>query len=162
MCGIAGKFGGEPASQPTLEKTLKLMHQRGPDFSQATQVWDSKHSVSTQLLHSRLRIIDLNERANQPFSFGSRTLVFNGEIYNYIEVRKSLAALGHHFETSSDTEVLIHALAEWGTAGLERLEGMWAFAMHDRTDGSLILSRDRFGEKPLYFRVGSKVCPSAE
>lgn len=102
------------------------------------------------LLHSRLSIIDLDERSNQPFRFGSHVLVFNGELYNYLEVREGLSRLGHTFQTSGDTEVLLKALVEGGWRSLDTCEGMWAIALYDERDGSLLLSRDRFGEKPLY------------
>jgi asparagine synthase (glutamine-hydrolysing) len=102
------------------------------------------------LVHRRLSIIDLDNRSNQPFKYKNTILIFNGEIYNYIEIRNQLKDLGHIFKTSGDTEVLIHALHEWGTEALVKLEGMWAFAWYDERDNSLILSRDRFGEKPLF------------
>jgi asparagine synthase (glutamine-hydrolysing) len=100
------------------------------------------------LLHSRLRIIDLDERANQPFARGEGHLCFNGELYNYLELRQSLIRQGQVFVTESDTEVLASVLDSWGADGLDDCEGMWAFGWLDK-DG-LLLCRDRFGEKPLY------------
>jgi asparagine synthase (glutamine-hydrolysing) len=102
------------------------------------------------LLHSRLAIIDLDPRADQPYRLGTRVLSYNGELYNFPELRPRLAGLGARFVTESDTEVLGQALALLGTGGLDDLEGMWAFALYDEADGSLLLCRDRFGEKPLY------------
>ncbi len=102
------------------------------------------------LVHRRLAIIDLDVRSNQPFRVRDKVLVYNGEIYNYLEVRRELEGLGQVFDTRGDTEVLARALDQWGEAGLERLEGMWAFAWYNETDQTLLLSRDRFGEKPLY------------
>jgi len=102
------------------------------------------------LLHSRLSIIDLAERSHQPFRFGDKVLSFNGEIYNYLELRPDLARRGPDFTTSGDTEVLIRLLADMDGRALDRAEGMWAFALFDEASGSLMLSRDRFGEKPLY------------
>src|SRR5262249_21752465 len=108
-----------------------------------------------ELLHTRLSIIDLDPRAHQPMQVGTRTIAFNGELYNYRELRTELEREGVAFATSSDTEVLLRAIDVWGWDALDRCEGMWAFAVHDEADGSLVLCRDRFGEKPLYvYREG--------
>ena len=108
------------------------------------------------LLHSRLSIIDLDERANQPFRIGSHVLVYNGELYNYVELRQLLEQRGDPFRTESDTEVLLRTLIDLGPAGLDRCEGMWALAVVNEADGSLLLCRDRFGEKPLYLPIGTR------
>jgi len=125
------------------------MRRRGPDHAGVFH-----HSPSpgrhVYLLHTRLSIIDLDPRANQPFQCGPQVLVYNGELYNYVEVRQELAAEGVAFFTESDTEVLARLLAKEGWSGLDKGEGMWAFAWYDTRDGSLLLGRDRFGEKPLY------------
>lgn len=149
MCGIAGYIGRRTIPKEELEGTLKRMNRRGPDH----QEW--KHSQTADgrncfLLHSRLSIIDLDPRANQPFKIGRKQIVFNGELYNYREIRKEVAATGYEFRTQSDTEVLLAAIDRLGWAVLDRCEGMWAFAVFDEADGSLTLCRDRFGEKPLY------------
>jgi asparagine synthase (glutamine-hydrolysing) len=148
MCGIAGFVGARPPSDKAVADCLARMGRRGPD---ATGVY--RHSAAADrhvcLLHSRLSIIDLDARSNQPFTDGPLTLVLNGEIYNYVELRARLAN-GLPWRTSSDTEVLLRLLAQEGVGGLDRAEGMWAFACYDARDGSLLLSRDRFGEKPLY------------
>ena len=124
------------------------MHRRGPDFrSHVTLNFGDSALV---LLHSRLSIIDLDARSNQPFKRGSITVVFNGEIYNYLELRNELQQAGHRFTTDSDTEVLVEAWRAWGTSCTDRFEGMWAFALVDSSTGQLFVSRDRFGEKPLY------------
>lgn len=149
MCGIAGSITRQPLGAQNVRATLELMQRRGPDF-QAHEVLHSDENRHVSLLHSRLSIIDLGERAHQPFVVNGKHLIFNGEIYNYLEVREQLKRIGVQFRTDSDTEVLAHALDRWGWQGLDRLEGMWAFALYDSTDGSLLLSRDRFGEKPLY------------
>ena len=149
MCGVAGYFGPQGPGQDAVNACLGRMARRGPDANGHLAL-TTPQGKRAHLLHSRLAIIDLDPRANQPFSFGSLRVVFNGEIYNYLEVRAELEALGHGFQTASDTEVLCAALAQWGTSGLHRLEGMWAFAAYDESDGSLLLCRDRFGEKPLY------------
>jgi asparagine synthase (glutamine-hydrolysing) len=104
------------------------------------------------LAHARLSIVDLSERANQPMADvdGLCLITFNGEIYNYKEVRGDLQKLGHRFATDSDTEVVLEAYKEWGDGFLDRLNGMWAFALWDRRTKRLLLSRDRFGVKPLF------------
>ncbi len=149
MCGIAGYFGTEPPPPERVERCLRLMHRRGPD-SAASYRFTGSTGRQAVLLHSRLSIIDLEERANQPFRLGSQVLVYNGELYNYVELRRQLETLRHQFRTESDTEVLSRMLLQFGTDGLDRCEGMWAFAVLNETDGSLTLCRDRFGEKPLY------------
>jgi asparagine synthase (glutamine-hydrolysing) len=148
MCGIAGYIGSKEIGRERLDECLRLMGRRGPDHAALFH-----HRFATRnayLLHTRLSIIDLDERSHQPFRVGSKALIYNGELYNYVELKQELAALGHSFETESDTEVLLRAVGEFGWQGLDRCEGMWAFALYDTRDGSLLLSRDRFGEKPLY------------
>lgn len=149
MCGIAGSFGENDPSPERVRRTLDLMRQRGPDDSghRRTELGETP----LHLLFRRLAILDLDPRSGQPFDFEHLTLIYNGEIYNYLELRQELERLGHRFRTDSDTEVLIQAWARWGAGALDRLEGMWAFALLDRNANQLYLSRDRFGEKPLYF-----------
>jgi asparagine synthase (glutamine-hydrolysing) len=101
--------------------------------------------------HRRLSIIDLSSAGSQPMSFGSATVVYNGEAYNFLQLRTELEGLGHSFNGHSDTEVLLHAYAAWGLAGLERLEGIFAFALWDSARRRLILMRDRLGIKPLFY-----------
>jgi asparagine synthase (glutamine-hydrolysing) len=149
MCGIAGYFGTEPPPPERVAQTLRLMHRRGPDAA-ASYAFKTAGGRQAVLLHTRLSIIDLDDRANQPFRVGSQVLIYNGELYNYVELRRELESRGQRFQTQSDTEVLLRTFAEFGTDGLDRCEGMWAFAVLNEADGSLLLSRDRFGEKPLY------------
>jgi len=152
MCGIAGYAGSSPLSEDRLERTLALMRHRGPD-DQSRRSFRTPDGRFVELLHARLSIIDLDPRSNQPFQLGSKWMAYNGELYNYLEVRRELGAAPR---TASDTEVLLAALADGGWGALDRCEGMWAFACYDESDGVLGLSRDRFGEKPLYlFRDGS-------
>lgn len=149
MCGIAGYVGPLSPLPDHLRMCRERMHHRGPDAAGIYQhCFRPGRNVS--LLHSRLAIIDLDERANQPFRIGSAVLVFNGELYNYLELRQELTRAGHEFTTRSDTEVLLRVLLHHGWKGLDRCEGMWAFALYDEKDGSLLLCRDRFGEKPLF------------
>ena len=152
MCGIAGYVGDQPLDQARIAATLELMRRRGPDHrdSRSFVTPGGKH---VSLLHGRLSILDLDERSSQPFHLGHQWMVYNGEVYNYIELRSELARRGRDgFRTTSDTEVLLAALQDLGpSTALDRAEGMWAFAAYDERDGRLLLSRDRFGEKPLYF-----------
>ncbi len=148
MCGIAGYVGPLRIDPQRSQAASHALRHRGPDGDGVFAAHDGTTGVT--LVHRRLAIIDLDRRSLQPFRYDSTLLAFNGEIYNYIELRRELSALGHDFRTSSDTEVLAHALREWGVQALDRLEGMWAFAWYDERSGELLLSRDRFAEKPLY------------
>ena len=149
MCGIAGCITTEPLDSKVLKNTLELMHNRGPDCSQYIKFKFGDRYV--YLLHSRLSIIDLDSRSNQPFTIGDYNLIFNGEIYNYIELKKQLIQKGYSFKTSSDTEILLKAFIEYGDKVEKYLEGMWAFAIWNNKTNILYISRDRFGEKPLYY-----------
>lgn len=149
MCGIAGAFGADLLDRSRIEAALGSLRRRGPDARGWYQ--DRIGPAAATLLHTRLAIIDLDQRANQPFVRDGIALVFNGEIYNYLEIRTELESRGTQFLTRSDTEVLLEAYRSWGIGCLDRLEGMWAFALLDKAAGKLILSRDRFGEKPLFY-----------
>lgn len=148
MCGIAGYIGRSRPNEDKIQRALASMNQRGPDAKGELTIDEPGGSVV--LLHARLSIIDLDPRSNQPFNRGPVQLVFNGEIYNYLEIRSELEQLGHQFSTDSDTEVLVYSYLQWGTACTDRFEGMWAFALYDERNQTLMLSRDRFAEKPLY------------
>lgn len=148
MCGIAGYLGQHPPQRGTIQRALDSMHRRGPDHKGWVQL--DFGNASLVLLHSRLSIIDLDSRSNQPFTREGISIVFNGEIYNYLELRRELELKGHRFSTDSDTEVIVEAWRAWGSVCTERFEGMWAFALADVNRGELFISRDRFGEKPLY------------
>ena len=124
------------------------MRHRGPD-DQQFRTFHGSQGRHTTLLHSRLEIIDLDPRANQPMESHGLWLAFNGEIYNYREVRATLEGKGVLFRTTSDTEVLLEGIRVMGWAVLDLLEGMWAFALYNSQSGRLSLCRDRFGEKPL-------------
>ena len=105
MCGIAGYFGTKEIPQKRIEGCRKLMHRRGPDHADI-RTWRSDSGRNAVMLHSRLRIIDFDARANQPFRVGSKSLVYNGEVYNYLELRDELRARGVEFTTKSDTETI--------------------------------------------------------
>jgi asparagine synthase (glutamine-hydrolysing) len=149
MCGIAGQycFGGGKPDTDLLSRMSRILAHRGPD-GEGTRICGS-----AGLVHRRLAIIDLSADALQPMTSedGTLWLIFNGEIYNYIELRGELAAKGHRFATASDTEVILHAYEEWGTDCLRRFNGMWAFAIWDEKNQRLFCARDRFGIKPFYY-----------
>jgi asparagine synthetase B (glutamine-hydrolysing) len=128
--------------------THSLSH-RGPDGFGIEHFPD----VRLWLGHRRLAIIDLSERARQPMSYvdGRYWLTYNGEVYNYIELREELRGLGHRFVTDCDSEVILAAYAQWGQECQLRFNGMWAFAIWDASERRLFLSRDRFGIKPLHY-----------
>ncbi len=149
MCGIAGylNFNGQPAALPVLKRMSKILAHRGPD--------GDGHWTDGPLGfgHRRLSIIDLSAAAAQPMlsANGRYSIIYNGEVYNFRELRKSLIARGYRFRSTSDTEVVLEAFAEWGVAAIERLNGMFAFAVWDRKERRLILARDRYGVKPIYY-----------
>jgi len=150
VCGIAGYFGPNPPSPDRQTACLRQMRRRGPD-AQLSYRAELPNGRQVVFLHSRLAIIDLDHRADQPYRTDGGVLCYNGEIYNYGELRQRLAAEGETFTTGSDTEVLACGLARWGADRfLDAAEGMWAFAYHETASGRLLFSRDRFGEKPLY------------
>jgi asparagine synthase (glutamine-hydrolysing) len=158
MCGLAGLFGffGVERTRKHVEKMLQVQTHRGPDSSGC---WcGTVRGVNIGLGLRRLKILDLSDAANQPMvSEDERfVLVFNGEIYNYVELRAELAASGAVFRTRSDTEVVLEALIKWGSAAFTRFNGMWALAFLNRNTGDVTLSRDRFGIKPLYTYVNEK------
>ncbi|MFD0673665.1 asparagine synthase (glutamine-hydrolyzing) [Cohnella sp. GCM10027633] len=148
MCGIAGITGND---RNALRNMLKVLNHRGPDACVEMDLPD--HSVA--LGHVRLSIIDLDERSNQPFvsSCGRYVLTYNGEIYNYLELRSALERKGYPFRTTSDTEVLLYWIIENGPQGIVALDGMFSFAFLDKSKRKLLLARDHIGEKPLYYSV---------
>ncbi len=154
MCGIAGYLNsdGRPAAVPVLARMSRALAHRGPD--------GEGHWTDGPLGfgHRRLAIIDLSAAAAQPMLSGDGrfAITYNGEVYNFRELRKELTALGRRFRSASDTEVVVNAVAEWGTAAVARFNGMFAFALWDRGARKLLVARDRYGVKPLYYaRVGN-------
>lgn len=150
MCGITGMYAFNEIGRISLihlqQATQSIAH-RGPDAQ------DSFIDYFVGLGHCRLSIIDLSAAANQPMSdeSGRYVIVFNGEIYNYRDLRKHLAEMGYSFRTQSDTEVLLNAYRYWGQNCLQHLQGFFAFAIYDKEEQSLFIARDRFGIKPLYW-----------
>ena len=149
MCGISGIITKEKIKDQKIKKLLSLMKNRGPDGQQFFHINNNKFNY--YLFFSRLSILDLNMRSMQPFRFKNLVLIFNGEIYNYLEIRKTLKSYGYTFQTNSDTEVLIKAWDKWGEECLNKFDGMWAFAILNVKNFNLYISRDIFGEKPLYY-----------
>lgn len=148
MCGIAGAITSKPLDEEKLLHVLNRMRARGPDGCGHAVRTLGDHALS--LMHTRLSIVDLDTRSDQPFRKHGLTLVYNGEVYNFPELRKELEGVGVRFVTTGDTEVILEAYRRWGADAVKRFEGMWAFALHDPERDTLLLSRDRFGEKPLY------------
>ena len=147
MCGIAGAYE-QPDGKVVVTTMIDRVAHRGPDATGVVELVTPETSVV--LGHRRLSIIDLSSRSDQPYRKGGLTLTYNGEIYNYREVRRELEALGVRFTTQSDTEVVLEAWRAWGSRALRRFRGMFAFAIHDERTGSLTLARDPLGIKPLY------------
>lgn len=162
MCGLIARLSLGTAAPAPIADWLRDLEHRGPDAAAAVG-WESSGPLvrscdadisqrANILGHLRLSIIDVSDAADQPFvsADGRYVIVFNGEIYNYVELKTELAALGAQFATSSDTEVLLAAWAMWGKASLERLEGMFAFLLFDRRENRVYAVRDPMGIKPLY------------
>jgi len=154
MCGIAGiiNFNGEPVHAPQLSTMMQKMKHRGPD-DDGLFVEDN-----IGLGFVRLSILDLSIAGHQPMfdPSGRYVMVFNGEIYNYIEIRKLLEAKGYHFRSATDSEVLLYSFIEWGESCLEKMNGMFALAIFDRQRKTLFIARDHFGIKPFYYYIDDK------
>ncbi|MDC0939990.1 asparagine synthase (glutamine-hydrolyzing) [Candidatus Pelagibacter sp.] len=148
MCGIAGVISKNYFVVPDEKKIKHLMRSRGPDKQDSFIA--NNNGLSLNLYASRLKILDIDERSNQPFKHDEFILIYNGEIYNYLEIRKELEELGYIFKTKSDTEVLIQAYKKWGIDCIKKFDGMWSFCIYDQKKNKIILSRDFFGEKPLF------------
>ena len=155
MCGLVAclHLDGANADEVRVRRMTNMLRHRGPDDD------GFFFSGSVGLGFRRLSILDLSPAGHQPMTSAEAgvTIVFNGEIYNFVELRRELESLGHRFRSSGDTEVLLHAYLQWGRDCVSRLNGMWAFVIHDRRENRLFGSRDRFGIKPLY-RYQGKDC----
>lgn len=148
MCGIAGFFNSRLTKTNALEgieQMLQSIAHRGPD---ARGTWWHE---GLMLGHNRLSIIDLSHEADQPMHYQGNVMVFNGEVYNYLEIRNELLKKGYRFTTQSDTEVVMASYLEWGIDCVNHFVGMWAFALYDSLNNILFASRDRFGIKPFYY-----------
>ncbi|RKY41285.1 MAG: asparagine synthase (glutamine-hydrolyzing), partial [Candidatus Omnitrophota bacterium] len=155
MCGLAGivDLNRQKVRKEDLEKMIMLIKHRGPD--------DEGYFIDENvgLGHCRLSIIDLSLRGHQPMinKEGRFIIVYNGEIYNYLEIRKELKDIGYRFISDTDTEVVLYAYQEWGKTCLEKFNGMWALAIYDRQKRELFCARDRFGIKPFYYYFDGKL-----
>ena len=150
MCGILGVIGQvDDLSAQVVKRALNVIAHRGPDGEGILR------SPQAILGHRRLAIIDLTSGGSQPMTDpeSSLSIVFNGEIYNYLEVREELARAGTKFVSSSDTEVLLKGYREWGEDVLNKCNGMWSFVIWDANKRRAFISRDRFGKKPLYYAI---------
>ena len=147
MCGIGGWLGSLPNNETIAGRVAQALRHRGPDAQ------GIRSGPEVTLVHTRLSIIDLSPAGSQPMSNEDGTVwtVFNGEIYNHREIRSYLEERGHVFRGHSDTEVLPHLYEEEGTAFVDRLRGMFALAIYDTRTRTLVLARDRFGIKPLFY-----------
>lgn len=154
MCGLAGFISVSPKDfelQDLGASYCEALGHRGPDDSGVWEITNDHHQVL--LAQTRLSILDLSTAGHQPYIFngGNQILVFNGEIYNFIELKSELVQLGHKFHSSSDTEVLAAAWVQWGQKALSKFDGMFAIGIYDKVSKTLFLARDPFGIKPLYF-----------
>ena len=153
MCGLAGyvAFEEAPYCHDRLENALDLLKNRGPNGSGIET--QKVGNVEIGLGHTRLSVLDLSSSANQPMVSFDRNfiIVFNGEIYNYLELRIELQEAGFSFVTDGDTEVLLNAWIAWGEGCLRKLNGMFSFSILNLREGTLTIVRDNFGIKPMYF-----------
>lgn len=164
MCGIAGilNLSGESIPQGKLEQFTDIMYHRGPDASG----YEFFENRQLGLGHRRLSILDLSDAGRQPMSYanGRYWICYNGEVYNFLELREELVDIGFTFRTNTDTEVILAAYIHWGKEFLHKLNGMWAMAIWDTHEKELFISRDRFGIKPFYyhFQAGSSFIFASE
>ncbi len=161
MCGIAGKikFNNGRVERSEILKMLDVMKYRGPDDRGVFA------EESAGLGHLRLSIIDLSSAGHQPMESkdGNFSIIFNGEVYNYPELKKELELAGIHFRTATDTEVILEAYKKWGSECVKKFNGMWSFAVLDKKDKKVFLSRDHFGIKPMFYYLdGSVFCFGSE
>src|SRR5579862_2731650 len=169
MCGIAGIVSPQGFDPQILISMTHTVKHRGPDGF-GVVYFDVDSDAPGECFHDRdgspsfenptlgfgarrLAILDLSEMGNQPMQIddGRLWITYNGEIYNYVELRAELESLGHRFRTGTDTEVILRSYREWGSSCVERFSGMWGFAIYDRDQRKLFCSRDRFGIKPFYY-----------
>ena len=148
MCGITGlyQFGKSDLDLSGLHNATKELNQRGPDYS---GTWNN---INVGLGHTRLSIIDTSSRGNQPMIWENWVMVYNGEVYNYRQIRKELLSKGHTFESETDSEVVLKSFIQWGPEALSKLDGFFALAIYDQEKDELFLGRDRYGIKPLLYK----------
>ena len=150
MCGITGIIDfNKQSSKEILENMTSTLNHRGPDGFGTELISEANFQVG--LGHRRLSIIDLTENGKQPMQYNQFSITFNGEIYNYKEITKELEQLGHIFNSSSDTEMILHAYAQWGSSCLGKFIGMFAFVIYDKEKQEVFCARDRVGVKPFFY-----------
>ncbi len=150
MCGIAGFIDfNKTLNNHALKTMTDVLHHRGPDDSGYSYFEESTATIG--LGHRRLSILDLSSHGHQPMAHEQLELVYNGEVYNFKEIRKELEAHNYTFESDSDTEVILKAYHQWGIKAVDKFNGMFSIAIYDKANAKLILIRDRAGVKPLYF-----------
>ena len=147
MCGIVGIIDGNGVDESLLTTMRDVLTHRGPDDYGSWFSSDRQVGIGNR----RLAILDLSPAGHMPMTCGDLTITFNGEIYNFLELRRELESLGHQFQSNSDTEVLLKCYSQWGQDACQRLNGMFAFAIWDSAKQRLFAARDRFGEKPFYY-----------
>src|SRR5574344_629409 len=149
MCGILGSINSD-----FNEDTLNLIKHRGPDRQAIIKIQDRGNKIN--FAHTRLSIVDLSDAGNQPMMSedGNYMIVFNGEIYNHLDLRKEIKF--NNYRGHSDTETLLHFLIEYGTDKLDEINGIFAFAFYDKIKGTLLMARDRFGVKPIYYTLNGE------
>ncbi|OQY13688.1 MAG: asparagine synthase (glutamine-hydrolyzing) [Desulfobacteraceae bacterium 4572_19] len=155
MCGICGKISNKPLEHNIIQSMNQSLYHRGPDDEGIYLSNDNNCKWFVGLGHRRLSIIDLSKEGHQPMynEDSSILLVANGEIYNYRELSDILEKFGHKFRSKSDSEIIIHAYEQWGMNCLQKIKGMFAFAIWDKNQESLIIARDLCGEKPLFYTL---------
>ena len=151
MCGICGYITSlkQKKEPDVIKRMAQVINHRGPDDTGFYNKSNDLYEIS--FAHKRLSILDLSEQGHQPMSFGKYTIVFNGEVYNYQEIKKELSYLGHTFYSNTDTEVILHSFAQWGKDCVSRFIGMFAIAIYDSSDDKVYFCRDRAGVKPFYY-----------
>ena len=150
MCGITGFIDfNKKSNQEILNLMVSTINHRGPD-DRGLEIFDNE-LAQIGLAQARLSIIDLSNGGHQPMNFGDLSIVFNGEIYNYQEIKEKLMLLGHQFVTNSDTEVILHAFEQWGKEAVEHFIGMFAYFIYNKKNNKITITRDRAGVKPFYY-----------
>ena len=150
MCGIAGVIDfHKKSTKSDVKSMIEPLNHRGPD-GEGVSLFKSKNAT-IGFGHKRLSIIDLSQTGKQPMTLSHLHITYNGEIYNYQEIKNELLGLGHHFNGESDTEMILHAYSEWGIKAVERFIGMFAIALFDEKKQEVVFIRDRAGVKPLFY-----------
>lgn len=150
MCGIAGYVDfNEITSSDIINLMVQTLHHRGPDDNGSEIL--NRNGATIGLGQARLSIIDLSSTGHQPMNYKELSIVFNGEIYNFKELRKNLEKSGHRFVSNSDTEVILHSYEHWGLEFVNQLIGMFVIAIYDKNTDKLLIFRDRAGVKPIFY-----------